>query len=128
MPFLKVDLAPGLFRDGTAYSAEGTWYDCDKIRFRKGSPEKIGGWEKYVTGTFLGSARALKDWGTIGGARYVGVGTTLKLYVNEGASYNDITPIRTDDVLTLANDPITTGAAGSGIITVAHTTHWYGTG
>lgn len=122
MGLIKLAPQAGLFRDGSRYSAEGQWYDCDKIRFRKGFPEKLGGWQKYVSGTFQGSCRYTHDWGTIKGARYVGLGTNLKLYLNEGSSYHDITPIRSIDAITLGTDPITT-TINSGVISVAHASH-----
>ena len=106
MAFMKIAPKPGLFTDGTRYSAEGTWYDSDKVRFRKGFAEKIGGWTKYVLGTYLGTARKLHDWVTDSGNKYVGVGTNLKLYVNLGGLYYDITPTRT--TITLGTDKITT--------------------
>ena len=106
MAFMKIAPKPGLFTDGTRYSAEGTWYDSDKVRFRKGFAEKIGGWTKYVLGTYLGTARKLHDWVTDSGDKYVGVGTNLKLYVNLGGLYYDITPTRT--TITLGTDKITT--------------------
>ena len=94
MPFTKIAPKAGLFTDGTRYSAQGTWYDSDKVRFRKGFAEKIGGWTKYVLSTYLGTARKLHDWVTDSGNKYVGIGTNLKLYVNFGDNYYDITPTR----------------------------------
>jgi len=115
MAFMKIAPKPGLFTDGTRYSAEGTWYDSDKVRFRKGFAEKIGGWTKYVLSTYLGTARKLHDWVTDFGNKYVGVGTNLKLYVNLGDSYYDITPVRT--TLTLADDKIT-AVSGTAVVTI----------
>jgi len=106
MPFTKIAPQAGIVTDGTRYSAEGTWYDSDKVRFRKGFAEKIGGWAKYVLATYLGTARKLHDWVTDSGNKYVGVGTNLKLYANFGNSYYDITPLRT--TITLGTDKITT--------------------
>ena len=105
MPFTKIAPKSGLFTDGTRYSAQGTWYDSDKVRFRKGFAEKIGGWVKFVLATYSGTARKLHDWVTDSGNKYVGVGTNLKLYVSLGNSYHDITPIRT--TLTLGTNKIT---------------------
>lgn len=104
MPFVKVALKPGIFRDGTRYSAEGTWYDCDKIRFRKGYPEKIGGWRKYSPNSHLGSTRNIHDWGTVDGGRYIALGTHLKLYVVQGDNFYDVTPIASSQ--TLGADPL----------------------
>ena len=115
MAFMKIAPKAGLFTDGTRYSAEGTWYDSDKVRFRKGFAEKIGGWTKYVLSTYLGTARKLHDWVTDFGNKYVGVGTNLKLYVNLGDSYYDITPVRT--TLTLADDKIT-AVSGTAVVTI----------
>jgi hypothetical protein len=94
MPLTKLQFQPGINREGTEYSADAGWYDADKVRFRKGRPEKIGGWEKYSTSTFLGVCRSLDDWVAIDGIAYIGVGTHLKFYVNEGSSFYDVTPIR----------------------------------
>ena len=95
-----------MFTDGTRYSAEGTWYDADKVRFRKGFAEKLGGWTKFILTPFLGTCRAAHDWVTDAGGKYLGVATHLKLYVQTGAEYHDITPIRS--TVTLGTDPIAT--------------------
>lgn len=94
MPLTKLQFKPGVNRETTSYSNEGGWYDCDKIRFRFGFPEKIGGWQEFSGTYFLGSCRALHPWLGLDGDRYIGVGTHLKYYINEGGGYNDITPIR----------------------------------
>ena len=94
MPLTKLQFRPGINREITSYSNEGGWYDCDKVRFRFGFPEKIGGWLRLSSTTFLGTCRALHPWVALGGERYLGVGTHLKYYINEGGGYNDITPIR----------------------------------
>lgn len=101
MQFLKIQPKPGLYTDGTAYSAEGTWHDVDKVRFRKGFPEKIGGWVKFITGGILGSCRRLHNWAVNDGKRYLAIGTHLKLYQvattgggSTPSTYTDITPIR----------------------------------
>ena len=109
MAFMKIAPSPGLFTDGTRYSAEGTWYDSDKVRFRKGFAEKIGGWTKYVSSRYLGVSRKLHDWATDDGNNYIVVGTNLKLYVNLGDNYYDITPLRVFDnttALLLGANPI----------------------
>jgi endonuclease YncB( thermonuclease family) len=115
MPFTKIAPQAGIVTDGTRYSAQGTWYDSDKVRFRKGFAEKIGGWAKYVLATYLGTARKLHDWTTDSGNNYIGVGTNLKLYVNFGDSYYDITPLRT--TLTLGTDKIT-AVDGTAVVTI----------
>jgi|DEB0MinimDraft_3_1074331.scaffolds.fasta_scaffold07629_4 hypothetical protein len=94
MPLTKLQFRPGINRETTSYSNEGGWFDMDKVRFRFGFPEKIGGWEKTSSTYFLGTCRALHPWVALNGERYLGVGTHLKYYINEGGGYNDITPIR----------------------------------
>lgn len=94
MALSKVQLRPGINKETTSYTNEGGWWDCDKVRFRKGVPEKIGGWEKRNANTFEGTCRALHPWVALDGTEYIGVGTHKKYYVLEGADYNDITPIR----------------------------------
>ena len=94
MPLTKLQFNPGVNREVTSYANEGGWRDCDKIRFRMGYPEKMGGWEKYTSTTYLGSARALHNWIALDGSNYLGVGTHLKYYIEEGQSLNDVTPIR----------------------------------
>lgn len=94
MPLTKLKFRPGINREVTSYSNEGGWYDCDKVRFRFGFPEKIGGWQKSSATNFLGTCRALHPWVALSGSRYLGVGTHLKYYINEGGGYSDITPIR----------------------------------
>jgi len=94
MPFTKLQFRPGVNRETTSYSNEGGWFDMDKVRFRFGFPEKIGGWVKESGSTFLGTCRALHPWVALDGSSYLGVGTHLKYYINQGGGYNDITPIR----------------------------------
>jgi hypothetical protein len=94
MPLTKLQFRPGINREITSYSNEGGWFDCDKVRFRYGFPEKIGGWLRLSATTFLGTCRALHPWVALDGSRYLGVGTHLKYYINEGGGYSDITPIR----------------------------------
>jgi hypothetical protein len=112
MPLKALRLKPGIFRENTRYSAEGGWYECDKVRFRSGQPEKIGGWQQVNNDQFLGFARALWPWDV-----YLGLGTEVKYYVYYGAYY-DITPI---DTYALTN-PFS-AVDGSAVITVAHTSH-----
>ena len=107
MPLTKLQFRPGINRETTSYSNEGGWFDMDKVRFRFGFPEKIGGWIKQSSNAFLGTCRALHPWLALDGSNYLGAGTHLKYYINEGGAYNDITPIRTTtaagDVTFLAN-------------------------
>ena len=106
MPLQKIQLRPGLNREGTNYSNEGGFYDGDKIRFRSGYPEKVGGWLRLSTNYFFGMARSLWNWATLAGYNYLGVGTNLKYYIENGGGYNDITPIINT---TTFNNTISTG-------------------
>lgn len=95
MPLQKLTLRPGVNRENTRYTNEGGWYTCDKIRFRQGTPEKIGGWEQISAYTFKGTCRSLWTWATITNPSVItGVGTNLKFYIEQGGAYNDITPLR----------------------------------
>ena len=94
MPLQKLQFRPGINRETTSYSNEGGWFDMDKVRFRFGYPEKIGGWIQQSSNSFLGTARALHPWVALDGTNYLGVGTNLKYFINEGTQYYDITPIR----------------------------------
>ena len=120
MPLQKLQFRPGLNREGTDYSNEGGYFDCDKVRFRSGFPEKIGGWIRLSNDTFQGVARALWNWVTLNGANLLGVGTNLKYYVEQGGDYNDITPLRV--TFTTASTPSTnnciTTTNGSNVITI----------
>ena len=125
MPLTKLQFRPGIVQDLTSYSNEGGWRDGDKVRFRLGYPEKIGGWEKYTSSTFLGSCRALHNWIALDGSNFLGLGTNLKYYIEEGGSFVDITPLRT-------GSPTSAGAVTfsavtsnpfSSTITVTHTNH-----
>jgi len=94
MPLKKLLLKSGVNRENTRYTTEGGWYDCDKIRFRQGTPEKIGGWIQYNTTQFLGICRSLLQWVTLSNQTLLGVGTNLKYYLELGTIFYDITPIR----------------------------------
>ena len=112
MPLQKILFKPGVNRENTRYTTEGGWYDCDKVRFRQGTPEKIGGWQRISSNAFLGTCRSLWNWVTLGFLNLVGVGTNLKFYIEKGGAYNDITPLRV--TTTLPNNPFT----GNGTTTV----------
>lgn len=114
MPLQKVRLQPGVNRENTRYASEGRWYECDKIRFRQGSPEKIGGWTRISADTYLGVCRSLWNWVTLGSQNLIGVGTNLKFYLNQGGSYYDVTPLRATETLT---DPFST-TSGSPLVDV----------
>ena len=94
MPITSLKFRPGINKETTSYSNKGGWNDCDLVRFRFGYPEKIGGWEKYSTNTFLGSSRSLHSWANLEGDKYLGLGTEKKFYIEESLDYKDITPIR----------------------------------
>ena len=94
MPLQKLQWRPGVNREGTSLSNEGGWFDGDKIRFRSGYPEKIGGWAALSYNTFLGVCRSLWNWVTLKQYNLMGVGTNLKFYVEDGGEYYDITPLR----------------------------------
>ena len=120
MPLAKIQFNPGVNKDGTEYTAGAGWFDSDKIRFRQGRPEKIGGWQKFNIDFFLGVCRSLHDWSSLESISYIGLGTNLKFYVSEGASFNDVTPIRST---TSAGDVTFSATDGSSIITVSDTAH-----
>ena len=116
MPLQKLQFRPGLNREGTDYSNEGGWYDADKVRFRSGFPEKIGGWSRMANAQFLGLARSLWNWVTLAGSNYLGVGTNIKYYVEQGGTYNDITPVVYTSSPSLDNCFVVT--SGSNAVTV----------
>lgn len=94
MPLKKLALKPGVNRENTRYYNETGWYECDKVRFRQGTPEKIGGWTQFSSNTFIGICRSLWNWVTLAGESLVGAGTSAKFYINQGGAFYDITPIR----------------------------------
>ena len=94
MAFSKLQFKPGVNTEVTSYTNEGGWNNCDKVRFRFGFPEKLGGWVKYSLNTFEGICRSLHAWVTSNGSKLMGVGTHLKFYVEEGTGFNDIAPLR----------------------------------
>ena len=119
MPLSKLNFKPGINKEETDYSNEGGWVDGDKIRFRKGRVEKIGGWEKLSSDTLIGSARALHSWISLAGNKYLGIGTTNKYYIEEGGTYNDITPVRK----TSTNSITFAATNGSSTLTVTDSSH-----
>tara|TARA_R100001509_G_scaffold26208_1_gene13704 strand:+ start:741 stop:2624 length:1884 start_codon:yes stop_codon:yes gene_type:complete len=120
MPLQKYIFNPGINKEGTDYAAEGGWFDSNLVRFRKGLPEKIGGWEKYVETSYEGTGRKLHGWVDLDGTKLLGLGTRFKLYIQEGTSYNDITPIRET---TSAGDVTFAATNGSSTITITDTGH-----
>lgn len=119
MPLIKLPFKPGVNRENTRYTTEGGWYASDKVRFRYGTPEKIGGWERISEEAFLGVCRSLWAWATLSGYVYVGVGTNLKFYIQDGGSYFDITPYRTA-VIPLTDCFTTYGTTTVQVTDVAH--------
>mgnify|MGYP003110713334 FL=1 len=120
MPLQKTIFKPGINREGTAYDNEGGWFDCNLVRFRKGRPEKFGGWEKLTNDTYLGTVRALHAWISLEGNKFLGLGSHLKYYIEEGTSFKDVTPIR---LTTSAGDVTFSASNGDATITVADTAH-----
>lgn len=140
MPLKKLLFRPGVSREQTRYASEalgpvgsatqavGGWYESEKVRFRSGTPEKIGGWQRISANMFLGVCRSLWNWVTLGNLNLVGVGTNLKFYIEKGGAYNDITPLRSyaEAPVTLSNPFDTT--SGSAVINVNDTAHGLTTG
>jgi hypothetical protein len=124
MPLQKLALKPGVNRENTRYTSEGGWYESDKIRFRQGTPEKIGGWQRISAATFLGVCRSLWNWVTLGSQNLIGVGTNLKFYIENGGAYSDITPLRATVTLT---NPFTT-TSGSPTVSVVDANGGYTSG
>jgi hypothetical protein len=122
MPLKKLELKSGVNRENTRYTSEGGWYECDKIRFRQGTPEKIGGWQRISQSVFQGVCRSIWNWVTLGSQNLVGLGTNLKFYIENGGGYYDITPLR-KAAATLTN-PFTT-VSGSATVTVTDATGGY---
>ena len=126
MPLSKIQFNPGVNRETTSYGSENGWFDSDLIRFRKGRPEKMGGWERLSSNTINGTGRSLHVWAALDGSKFMGLGTETKVYIEEGGGYNDITPIRS--TATLGADPLKTGAASSAVVTVTAVAHGAVTG
>ena len=120
MPLIKLQFRPGINREVTSYTNEGGWVDGNKVRFRAGFPETIGGWQKQSSAQFLGKCRALINWTTLTGANLIGLGTHLKYYISRGGSQFDITPIRRT---TDPGDVTFAATNGSDVIVVTDTAH-----
>lgn len=110
----KLLFRPGIHREGTQFAEQGSWYDCDKVRFRSGNPEKIGGWIKATTETFKGVCRVLFDWTLLDSKTCLALGTHKKIYIEQSGKFYDITPVR---YTSTSDNPITSGTAGSTIQT-----------
>ena len=125
MPLQKLQFRPGLNREGTDYANEGGWYDGDKVRFRSGFPEKLGGWSRLSNDTYLGVARSMWNWIDLNGSNYLGIGTNIKYYIERGGQYNDITPF--SDISTPVVDAFS-ATDGSSTIVVTDGTNSPGAG
>ena len=119
MPLTQLNFQPGIDTENTPSGAEGRWIDCDKIRFRKGLPQKIGGWTKFSPGYYVGVGRALEQWFSLNGSRFEALGTDRKIYVYQSGDNQDITPIRSTEALVNA---ITTTNT-SNVVTITDTSH-----
>ena len=119
MPLTKLQFKPGIVSDITSYSNEGGYVDGNKIRFRLGFPEKIGGWVKANQATYQGTARSIHNWSGLDGSNFLGIGTTFKYYIEEGGTFNDITPVRA----TTTNGITFSAINGSATITVTDSAH-----
>lgn len=127
MPLQKILFKPGVNRENTRYTTEGGWYDCDKVRFRQGTPEKIGGWDEISSDRFEGTCRSLWSWSSLGGIDWIGLGTNLKYYIEQGLGYYDVTPIRA----TTGNTPLSgpfAATSGSTTVEVTDVAHGGSTG
>ena len=120
MPFSSLKFKPGINSDVTSFSNEGGFIDGNKIRFRFGFPEKIGGWAKHNANTYQGKARRLHNWIALDSTDYLGIGTHLKYYIEEGSTFNDITPVR---VTTGSGDVTFSATNGSSTVTVTDSAH-----
>jgi hypothetical protein len=120
MPLKKILFKPGVNRENTRYTNEGGWYESDKVRFRQGTPQKIGGWARISANVFQGVCRSLWNWVTLGLQNLIGVGTNLKFYIQNGGAYYDITPIRNS--VTLGSNPFTINGT-TNVVTVTSVAH-----
>ena len=128
MPLKKLQQKAGVNRENTRYTNENGYYVSDKMRFRQGTPEKIGGWQRISTSIFLGVCRSLWNWVTLGGQNLLGIGTNLKFYIENGGAYNDVTPLRSTTAAPVTlNNPFDT-TSGSAVINVNDTAHGLLTG
>jgi len=120
VPLARIVFKPGVNRETTSYGSENGWYDSDLIRFRKGRPEKMGGWSRLSSTSFQGTGRSLHVWAALDNSQFMGLGTEFKFYIEQGGGYNDITPVR--KTVTLGTNPFLS-TSGNGIITVTDIAH-----
>jgi len=132
MPLQKITLRPGVNRENTRLTNENGYYESEKIRFRQGTPEKIGGWQRISNNTYIGTCRSLWNWTTLAGANLMGVGTESKFYIEQSGSYYDITPLRatvllgTNPFTTVLNSPTVTVTDAAGGFSVGDYVTFYG--
>lgn len=119
MALSKLVLKPGINRDQTNYASEGGWYECDKVRFRSGFPEKIGGWVRYPNEQFVGVCRSLFNWVTSDGNNLLSIATNKKVYTEIAQDLFDITPLRSTVSILAATG--VSGASAVGTVTVTTT-------
>lgn len=125
MPLLKLQLRPGIDKSSTNYASEGGYFSCDKVRFRYGMPEKIGGWVKYTSNQFEGTARSLFNWVTLDNKNLLSIGTSSKFYIEFSGTFYDVTPIRL--TTTLPADSLSTTETST-TISVVQVNHGAKTG
>lgn len=125
MPLKKLTLKAGVNRENTRYYNENGWYQSDKVRFRQGTPEKIGGWNRISSTFFAGVCRSLWNWATTDGQNLLGIGTNKKFYYETYGVYYDITPIRASS--TINNNPFAVNGT-TNVVTVTDTAHGAGNG
>lgn len=118
MPLTKLQFKPGVVKDTTAYSNEGGWVDSDKVRFRFGFPEKIGGWESRTSDTIVGTPRALHAWETLDAQSLVGIGTHRKYYIESSGNIFNVTPPRLGVLVPQDVTGVSTGTTSVGTVTV----------
>ena len=123
MPFIKVQLKPGVNRDQTNYTNEGGWFECDKIRFRSGYPQKIGGWLKSSVTALIGTCRQMFGWFTTFGDNFLALGTNVKVYIDAGGAFYDVTPLRETTAAGAVTFSAVTTAPFSSTITVTDAAH-----
>lgn len=123
MTLKKLSLKPGVNRENTRYFNENGWFVSQWVRFRQGTPEKIGGYARLSANTFIGVCRSLLNWVTLIGRNYLGIGTSKKFYIENGGAYFDITPYRTFDASGTLTNPFTTNLTTPTSVEVADTTH-----
>ena len=116
----KVQFRPGIDKENTEYGAEGSWVDCDKVRFRFGLPQKIGGWLRIASSAMVGAVRGIKAWFDLAGTRYIGLGTNKKVYIFTGGNLSDVTPIRQSNTSLTSMFTTTTGSSNVTVTVASH--------